>query len=77
MLTSIWVLRTPNAGQNLLFQVFSIKKANERKLRQNLSLHPTQMLVEGYSSHVLKSYVVLSCAIVVIVCYLNTKKFGN
>ena len=39
-LTSIWVLRTPNAGQNMLFKSFLCKKVKKEekawKLIQNL-----------------------------------------
>ena len=40
-LTSVWVLNTPNADQNMLFHVFGIKKLKrgkkQEKLKHNLS----------------------------------------
>ena len=31
ILTSLWVLRTPNTGRNMLFQHFSAKKAKKEE----------------------------------------------
>ena len=35
ILTSIWVLRTPNAGQNMLFHIFSMKNIKQQKKAKN------------------------------------------
>ena len=55
-LTSIWVLRTPNAGQNMLFKSFLCKKVKKEekawKLMQNLEKQYfvwTRSLVEGFT----------------------------
>ena len=36
ILTSIWVLHTPNAGQNILFQYFFAKKLKKEEQAWNL-----------------------------------------
>ena len=37
ILTSVWVLHTPNAGQNVLFLIFSMKHVKKEKRRKNYS----------------------------------------